>query len=336
MIPTTKAISAALLVAAILAASPAARAQDAAANASAAQALFESAVEEMAAKNYASACPKLEEATRLVPEAIGAKVELAQCYEAWGRTASAWSQWSAVEALAARQNQIERRDLAAARVAELRPKLATLTITVDPTTAALSGVSIKRDGVLVGPAQWSSAIPIDAGDHVLEASAPGHATWTQTVRVEADGSRSDVAVPALEPEPAAGSASPPSSSMGDGAATGNERPWQAPVGVVVMGVGGAALVVGSIFGAMALGANGDSNDGPCSEETNVCDDEGLALRDDALGHATVSTIGFIAGGVLAAGGLVLFLTAPDGASSSEVGVTRVRLGATGALAEGRF
>jgi hypothetical protein len=41
----------------------------------------------------------------------------------------------------------------------------------------------------------------------------------------------------------------------------------------------------------------------------LCDQEGVNLRKDAHTSATISTVGFIAGGVLAAGGLVVTLTA---------------------------
>ena len=44
----------------------------------AAQALYDQATAEMEAKDYPSACSKLEEVTRLVPEGLGAKLTLGQ------------------------------------------------------------------------------------------------------------------------------------------------------------------------------------------------------------------------------------------------------------------
>ncbi len=323
-------------VAALVCSAPAAHAQDAAGNASAAQALFESAVEEMAARNYASACPKLEESTRLVPDAVGAKAQLAECYEGWGRSASAWSQWTLVEALASRQGQTERTDLAASRIAALRPRLATLTIRLDRATTGLPGLGIKRDDVAIGRAQWGSAIPVDVGPHAIEVSAPGRVTWRTTTQVPADGATVAVAVPGLAE---AASASPPDAGAGQAARPPSDSegatPWHEPVGIVAMGVGGAGLVVGSIFGALALGKNGDADAGPCDAETNICSDEGIGLRDDAVGLATVSTVAFTAGAVLAVAGGVVFLTAPD-EPSSEAGVRTVRVTAGGISAEGRF
>src|SRR4051812_40620982 len=79
----------------------------------AAQALFDQAEAEMAAGQIASACKRLEEVTRLVPDALGGKLKLGDCYEKLGRLASAWSQFAIVAQVAARVGQAERADEAA-------------------------------------------------------------------------------------------------------------------------------------------------------------------------------------------------------------------------------
>lgn len=43
--------------------------------------------------------------TRLVPEGLGAKLTLAECYESQGKLASAWTQYTVVESMAARTGQ---------------------------------------------------------------------------------------------------------------------------------------------------------------------------------------------------------------------------------------
>ncbi|NUO48654.1 MAG: tetratricopeptide repeat protein [Polyangiaceae bacterium] len=105
------------MAAALLCAAAPARAD----NAGAAQQLYDRAVELMGQKNYAEACPKLEEVTRLVPDGFGAKLTLAECYEAQGRLASAWEQYMFVESAASRANQGDRQRLAAERAAALKP-----------------------------------------------------------------------------------------------------------------------------------------------------------------------------------------------------------------------
>src|SRR4051794_13843510 len=63
----------------------------------AAQAVFDSAQGLMAAREYAAACPKLEEVVRLVPAGVGAKLQLAKCYDEAGRVASAWAAYVVAE-----------------------------------------------------------------------------------------------------------------------------------------------------------------------------------------------------------------------------------------------
>jgi hypothetical protein len=73
-----------------------------------------------------------------------------------------------------------------------------------------------------------------------------------------------------------------------------------------MGVGAVGLGVGSAFGLKTFSQAGDS-DAHC--KGTLCDQTGVDLRKDAHTSATISTVGFIAGGVLVAGGLVVTLTA---------------------------
>src|SRR5262245_36063967 len=125
----------------------------------AAQVLFDEAQAAMDRSDYTTACPKLEETVRLEPRAVGAKLALAQCYEAAGKLASAWAAFVAVEAAAERENQKDRERIAEARIAALRPRLATLTVRVPAQVQKLAGFSVQRDGAEIGPGQWGSAVP---------------------------------------------------------------------------------------------------------------------------------------------------------------------------------
>src|SRR6185436_7071846 len=58
------------------------------------EALFREGRRFMKSRDFASACPKLEESLRLDP-ATGTLVNLADCEEQIGRTASAWQHWRA-------------------------------------------------------------------------------------------------------------------------------------------------------------------------------------------------------------------------------------------------
>src|SRR5262245_53849434 len=76
--------------------------------ASAGRALYEQALSDMDAHNYAIACRKLEEVIGMAPEALGAKITLAECYEAEGRLASAWAQYSQAKELATKAGETAR------------------------------------------------------------------------------------------------------------------------------------------------------------------------------------------------------------------------------------
>jgi len=82
--------------------------------------------------------------------------------------------------------------------------------------------------------------------------------------------------------------------------------WQPVAGWIGVGLGGASLILGGITGGMVLSKWQELG---CGDGAPLCDagpDETAPIND----LRTVSTIGFIAGGVLAAAGITLLLTAP--------------------------
>ena len=281
-----------------------------AANTAAAQALFEEAKGLAAKEQFAAACPKFAESQRLDP-AAGTLLHLGNCYEKVGKTASAWATFLDAAASAKQQSRAEWEKLARTRAAALEPKLSRLTITA---SGAVTGLEIKRDGVVVTQASLGTALPVDPGEHAIEASAPGYTAFATKVVVGPNADKKEVAVPALapapkDPGPAAGGAAagtppagpppPPREDSGSGTKT---------IGLVVAGVGVAGIALGSVTGLMAMSANDDAKklcpgDGACASK------DGVDKNDKAKTFALVSTVGFVAGGALLAGGAVLWLTA---------------------------
>src|SRR5262245_23067358 len=91
-----------------------------------AQGLYADATAAMLKKDFVTACPKLEEVTRLVPDGIGGWATLGQCYESAGKLASAWSAYSTAEAVAVRAGQTARAADNHRDVERLKPRVATV------------------------------------------------------------------------------------------------------------------------------------------------------------------------------------------------------------------
>jgi len=111
-----------------------------------------------------------------------------------------------------------------------------------------------------------------------------------------------------------GSAAPAADARVTPDAAGDPGRDRRMLGLVTGGVGVVGLAVGTVFGvrAMGIGDQYSEADGCVSVGgTKRCPDgERVSQQDDARTSATVSTVAFVAGGVLVAAGAVLYLTAP--------------------------
>lgn len=264
------------------------------------QQLYDEAIVLMEANKFDAACPKLEEAVQLVPEGVGAKLELANCYEGAGRYASAWRAFKIAEAASAIAGQAERHQRAKERAATIEAKLSTLTIIVPEDVRRLPGFVMTRNGVTIDRTDWDTPIPVDGGSFRLEASATGREKWLRVVEVGPSNARVRVEVGMLQTSTDA----PPSIKPRE------DRGWQKPLGATLGGAGGIGAVVGFIIGGAALSKYSESNTAGRCDAQNLCDQMGLDLRKDAIGLANISTSLVIVGGVLFVGGVVLWSTAP--------------------------
>ncbi len=304
----------ALTLALVLAMPGVAHAQQTAASGKvAAEALFEQARSMMTEGKFADACPKFADSQRLDPSP-GTLLNLANCYEKLGRTASAWATYREAASAA---NAAGRADYVASaqRHAEaLAPKLAKLTTTV---TQPVDGLTVRRDGVEVARAEWGVPIPIDAGSHTLEASAPGHKPWSQAVAVAQDGAQVSVAVPPLDvapvdttqppaPTPAPTPAPAPQPQPPLETSTGS---GQRVAGIVVGSAGVVGLGLSGLFALLAKGKYNDSLNN-CPISPTVCNQTGVDQRNTALTDGNVASVALAAGAALLVGGGVIYFTAP--------------------------
>jgi hypothetical protein len=274
-----------------------------------------------------TAVPKLRESLAYEPS-VGAHLSMADCYESIDLLA-AWSELKEAEHLASDKND-DRAGVARARAASMEPKLATVRLTSPGVNLADPAVEARLDGNLVVPFLLRDGlVAATPGAHTVEVSVPGKKPWRRRVALssgvpvavqvdlenEAPGPPGPAA-PVLPPAPEAhaGESGPPAPlPFTPPPSEGSPGTGQRVVGVAAGVVGVAALAVGGAFGVTALAKNSDVRSA-CGGNVQACTGDPATVehaRDDARTAATVSTVGLVAGGVLAAAGVVVYLTAPS-------------------------
>lgn len=348
-------IQRALATAAILwLAASTARAQN---DPAAAQALFDQAKELTRQGRLAEACATLQECNRLDP-GIGTQFHLGDCYEQTGRAASAWAQFLGVASQARALGQVDRERAAQKSADRLEPRLPRLVVTV-PEASKVPGLEIRRNGAVVGPAQWGTPVPVDPGEVEVIVTAPGRATLRQSLRLE-EGNTATFSAPTLvaetsqpappgasspAPAPATASAPPPIAPPRLGPVTSDDAPatgsrntgWV----LTLAGAGVVGLGVGTTFAILAKNQADDSKANCFEDRPNECSLVGVEQRNGAITKGNVATVATITGGVaLAAAGVVWLFSgswSEKKAQSSDFAATAaVAPGQAGVLVRGSF
>jgi serine/threonine-protein kinase len=308
-----------------------------AADAAASEALFNRGRQLMSEGRYAEACPKLAESQRLDPGA-GTALNLAECYEKQGKTATAWVTWLEAATLAKQAGQADREDFARGRAKALEGRLPRLLIEVAP-NAAVAGLRVTRSGTEVREASFGIALPVDPGEQVVEASAPGYQPWRGVTKVE-PGAQATVRIPQLvpasatpAPAPSAASGAPaPIATPTPASASGAAAPAAPPpfvadtpprtgsarrtVGIVLTSVGGGVLALGGVFALSAKSLSDESKDDCRPDNQNLCNEDGVQKRKDAVATGNMATVLAIGGTAILGTGAILWMTAP---SKTQVG-----------------
>jgi hypothetical protein len=194
-----------------------------------------------------------------------------------------------------------------------------LTVTV-PDATAEKGVEIKRNGMSVPKGLWGVSEPVDPGEYLIEARAPGKKPWSTRIKAE-PGRATAVILPPLDepiaapPEPAP-AATPPAATTAAAASTvtsvdstSSGLHGQQIAAIVVGSAGVVAAGVGAVFVVSAKSTYNSS--APYCDGNNFCSQQGLDYRDSAFQKARIATAALIGGGLAVAGGAVLWLTAPS-------------------------
>jgi tetratricopeptide (TPR) repeat protein len=265
------------------------------------------------AGDYAKACPKLERSYRL-DAASGTLLGLAICHEGAQKFASAWAEYQEVIRRARAEGRSDRERAARARAAEIAPRISTLTVALAPSAANAPGLALARNDAEMPRREWATPVRLDPGRYVIRATAPGKREWSMIVVVEPTGDHYEVLVPELLDA----SDEKPKVKLVRGLVNA-EKPAQGrkarspraegtslldAAAVASVTAGGLAAGAGAVWGLMASSKKSQS-DPAC--EGAVCSREMVGVRNDAIRLADRSTIAFVAGGTLLAGGIALHL-----------------------------
>ena len=185
---------------------------------------------------------------------------------------------------------------------------------------------MRRNGERLGGVLWNNPTPIDPGTYTIEASAPGKKKWSTLATVGPDGAAVTVAIPALEDGDLPSASAPPyAHAAARETAPSSPGPSRSERSrmerTIALGVGGAGVVgigIGSFFGLRSIAKHSDYEK-LCSG--GVCEPPAGPIHDDAVAAGNASTVAFLVGGALVAGGVVLWFVAPQASSP----VSRIRL-----------
>lgn len=281
-----------------------------------ADALFKQGKKLMSEKRYADACDAFEESYKLDP-GIGAQLNIAKCYEEWGKLGRAYLAYQTAEKLAKEEKDpradkihelVEGLDMQVPRLSIKLPKDAPkeLKVTFDNKPVTTFGELFVVDP---GP----HTIEYGIGDQKKQKIVPMERGAENEVTLEIPKSMYAKAKP-KDGDPAEG-------NEGDKKPKPVDKP--APPGrnmrIAGIALGGAGVLAIGISSVMTLSARSDYNDAldtHCMGMTNGCNQMGLDITQDARSTANTATVVFLLGTAMVGGGVALFLLAPKGPAAS--------------------
>jgi len=196
---------------------------------------------------------------------------------------------------------------AAAELRDLEAQMPEVVISVRG--AATGSYRLAIDEVVAAP---GAVTELDPGRHVASVDRSGAPRFDRSFEVD-ERSRPyvlEIDLPALVTPlpPATVSPAPPRTS----------RPGSLLPGMIGVGLGVGGLAAGTVLGVAAKSKASDAI-ANC-DATKRCPEADGAKATAAKSLATASTIGFIAGGTLAAAGVVLLIVRPGGGSEATLAV----------------
>lgn len=251
-------------------------------------------------------------------------VRLARARAGQGRLVEAYEIYRKIirEGVEADQPEAFKRALADAKleVKAIEPRLAWISVNV--VNANPNDVQVTLNDAVIPSAALGAQRPVDPGTLRVKAKAEGYRTSEVEVQL-AEGEHLPAIEMRMSPLPKADPVplARKEPIMDENGGEASSFMSQSTLGYVSLSVGGAGLLVGGITGLLAYSRHQDLVDTPCAvkegihchvlDPTPAKQEEAEQTEKEMNTFATISTVGFIAGGALAATGLILLITAPE-------------------------
>ena len=277
-----------------------------------ADSLFRQGKRLMSEKRYADACESFEHSFRLDP-GIGAELNVAKCYEEWGKLATAYRAFKKAEDLA--------KDAHDSRVGKIHELVEQLDLQVPKLTihvakdADADSLKVWMDGATVERARLNEPQMVDPGPHLVEYQAGDEKKKSKLIPIERGGS-SDVTLDLPSKKLVVSNTIDKQHAAPHTSEKAGTRPLLDPgrtQRIAGIATGGLGIVMIGISSVMTLSARGSYNDAlamHCGGMTNGCDAQGLIDTADARHSANIATVVFVIGAFAIGGGAALYFTAP--------------------------
>jgi len=294
-----------------------------------AEALFQQGRDLLEAGKTAEACSRFEQSQKLEAK-LGTLMNLADCHERLGRSASAWAEFTEAASLAERKGEEKRVQYARQHADALKAKLSHVVLRASETP---DGMAITMDGRNINIAVLGAPMPLDPGSHTIHVSATGRQPWSRQLLVSEGPATVDVSIPLLAneaataapplaPAPVPGPAQPPVTTQPEPSSPAPKDGGVPTLAWIGFGIAGVGTVVGTITGIVSISKTSDLKDA-CPD--NECPESEESARSSANTMANLSNVSFAFAGAGAIMGIIVLATAgsDDGDEQSAVTVTPV-------------
>lgn len=244
----------------------------------AARELFQEAERDEDGKRWSEALEKLRRvaAVKLTP---GVRYHMALCEENLGQLVAALGDYTLAENQARAENAPDVLRLVGEKLKGLKLRVPRLTIVVP---GDVPDVEVRLDGEPILKAMWGVQIPLDPGEHKIEAKAPGRVPMARTIAMQerdstllevklAEVTKTPPAPPATTAPSSTAGAPPSATPAAAGDTTTKPTASGGHAGAIVTTLAAALLAGGGVVAFVVAGSVHDANVDACATQRSSCD-----------------------------------------------------------------